>query len=281
VVEILLPGACGTIDFVSRVRRSRLLGSIVLTAGLLVFVPAGGARPTASLSLFVSFFANGTVTVTTPDGTAIGTTSGTPTLIPAGFYTIVFSGPGGCTALPYFHLTGPGTNIVTNMAEGAAQRSTNTANLLPSSTYQWISDAFPNVVHTFTTSAVVEGSPPSGGETPTGTTGKGKGVTYPDLVGSEIAPFRGTLTAAVSPAGRLSLAYKGKGLTSLKAGKYTIAVTDRSANAGLVLQKLKRSPVSITGSAFMGTRSVHVQLTAGRWLFAGGRGEPSYTIAVS
>jgi hypothetical protein len=269
------------VRFATNLRGSRLLGSILLAVGVLALTPAGGARPTASLSLFVSFFANGTVTVTLPDGTAIGTTSGTPTLIPAGFYTIVFSGPGGCTALPYFHLTGPGTNIATNMAEGAAQRSTNTANLLPSSTYTWISDAFPNVVHTFTTSAVVEGSPPSGGETPTSTAGKGKGVTYPDLVGSEIVPFRGTLTASVSPSGRLSLAYKGKGLTSLKAGKYTIAVTDRSANAGLVLQKLKRAPVSVTGSGFMGTRSVHVQLTAGRWLFAGGRGEPSYTIAVS
>ena len=180
-----------------------------------------------------------------------------------------------------FCLYGPGTNLATNMAEGASQRSTNTANLLPSSTYTWVSDAFPNVVHTFTTSAVVEGSPPSGGQSPTSGAGKGKAVTYPDLVGSEIVPNRGMLTAAVNTAGRLSLAYRGKSLTSLKAGKYTIAVTDRSANAGLVLQKLKRAPLSITGSAFMGTRSVHVRLTAGRWLFAGGRGEPSYTIAVS
>ena len=264
----------------TKVRPSRLLGSIALTAGLLVLAPVGGARPTADLSLFVSFFANGTITVALPDGTQIGSTGGAPTLIPAGFYTIVFSGPGGCTALPYFHLTGPGTNIATNMAEGAAQRSTNTANLLPSSTYVWTSDAFPNVLHTFTTSAVVEGSPPSGLESTTGGGGRGKGVTYPDLVGSGIVPFRGTLTAAISAAGRLSLAYKGKGLTSLRAGKYTIAVDDRSANAGFVLEKLKRAPVAITGSAFMGTRTAHVRLTAGRWLFAAGRGEPSYTIAV-
>jgi hypothetical protein len=106
-------------------------------------------------------------------------------------------------------------------------------------------------------------------------------VTYPDLVGSAIVPFRGTLTAAVSAAGRLSLAYKGKSLKSLKAGKYTIAVTDRSANAGFVLEKLARAPHAITGNTFMGTRTVHVRLTAGRWLFAAGRGEPSYTIAVS
>lgn len=276
MAEILLPA--GTLR--DEVRRSRLLGSIALTAGLLVLAPAG-AQPTADLSLYVSFFANGAITVTLPDGTPIGSTSGTPTPVPAGFYTFVFSGPGGCTALPYFHLTGPGTNLATNMAEGAAQRATNSANLLPSSTYVWTSDAFPNVVHTFTTSAVVEGSPPSGAESATGAAGKGKGVTYPDLVGSEIAPSRGKLTAAVSTAGRLSLAYGGKSLTSLKAGRYTIDVTDRSANAGLVVEKVKRAPVAITGKAFMGTRSVRVQLTAGRWLFAAGRGEPSYTIAVT
>jgi hypothetical protein len=56
-------------------------------------------------------------------------------------------------------------------------------------------------------------------------------------------------------------------VASLKAGKYRIAVTDRSANAGFVLGKLDRPSVSITGSAFMGTRSASVRLTPGRWLF--------------
>src|SRR4029078_12851971 len=117
--------------------------------------------PAANLSLYVSFFANGNISVTLPDGAPLGSTSGAPTVSPAGFYTLVFSGPGGCTALPYFHLTGPGTNIVSNMAEGAASRGTTPANLLPSSTYVWSDDAFPGVLHTFVPSAVVEGSPPS------------------------------------------------------------------------------------------------------------------------
>ena len=122
-------------------QRLGLLTSIALSAGLLLLPSAAQSGSAASLSLYVSFFANGTISVTLPDGSSLGVTSGAPPVIPAGYYTLVFSGPGGCTALPYFHLTGPGANIVTNMAEGATQKTTNTANFLPSSTYVWSDDA--------------------------------------------------------------------------------------------------------------------------------------------
>lgn len=261
--------------------RLRLLAAGVCGACLLLLAPLAQGASRASLTLYVSFFANGTISVTLPDGSQLGTTSGQAPVIPAGYYTLVFSGPGGCTALPYFHLTGPGTNIVTNMAEGTAQKATNNANLLPSSTYSWSSDAFPNVLHTFSTSAVVEGAPPSGPASNNGATPTGKGVTYPDIVGSAIVPFRGTLTAAVSTSGRLSLAYKGKSLTQLKAGRYTISVTDRSANAGFVLRKVGRAPLALTSSAFMGAHSSSVRLTAGKWLFGVAAGRAIYTITVS
>ena len=257
----------------------RLLAAIAIGAGLLL-APGANGRPSASLTLYVSFFANGSIAVTLPDGTSLGTTSGAPPVIPAGYYTLVFSGPGGCTALPYFHLTGPGTNVVSNMAEGAASRATNTANLLPSSTYVWSDDAFPGVLHTFTTSAVVEGSPPSPSTSGTGSASTGKGVSYPDLVGSEIVSFRGTLTAAVTAAGRLSLAFHGKSLTSLKAGKYTIAASDRSASTGFSLQKRGHAAVSITSGAFMGKRTASVHLTAGTWLFTTGPGKSTYSVVV-
>ena len=261
------------------VQRLGLIASIALSAGLLLLAPAAQARSTASLSLVVSFFANGTISVTLPDGTPLGAANGAPQVIPAGYYTLLFSGPGGCTSLPYFHLTGPGTNIVTNMAEGATQKTTNTANFLPSSTYVWSDDAFPGALHTFTTSAVVEGSPPSGSESTTGTAAKGKGVTYQDIVGSDIVPFRGTLTAALSAAGRFSLAYKGKSVARLKAGKYTIKITDASSTVGFTLEKLKHTAASLTSSAFVGKRSTSVHLTAGTWLFAAGRDK--YSVVVS
>jgi len=256
-----------------------LLTSIALSAGFLLLAPAAQSGSAASLSLYVSFFANGTISVTLPDGSSLGATSGAPPVIPAGFYTLVFSGPGGCTALPYFHLTGPGANIVTNMAEGATQKTVNTANLLPSSTYAWSDDAFPGVVHTFVTSAVVEGSPPSPTST-SGTQSTGQGVSYPALVGSAVVPFRGRLTAAVSAAGRLSLAYKGKSITSLKAGRYTITVTDRSSSGGFRVEKPKHAALTITSSAFVGMHSASVRLTSGRWLFAAGSGSPVYSILV-
>jgi hypothetical protein len=166
------------------------------------------------------------------------------------------------------------------MAEGAAQKATNTANLLPSSTYSWVDDAFPGVVHTFTTSAVVEGSPPSPTSTVAGSGGSGKGVSYPDIVGSAIAPFRGTLTAAVSAAGRLSLSYRGRGIGRLKAGRYTVTVVDASSAHGLVLRKPNHAPITVSGSAFMGRRSASVRLTAGRWLFGVDPGKAAYSVAV-
>ena len=74
-------------------------------------------------------------------------------MIPAGYYALVFSGPGGCSALPNFKLNGPGTSIVTSMSEGAVLKAIQSANFTPTSTYTWIDDAFPNVVHTFSTSS--------------------------------------------------------------------------------------------------------------------------------
>ncbi len=61
------------------------------------------------------FAANGTISVTLPDGTPVGSPGGAPTVIPAGFYAVMFSGPAGTTGVPYFQLTGPGVDILENM----------------------------------------------------------------------------------------------------------------------------------------------------------------------
>ena len=85
-------------------------------------------------------------------------------------------------------------------------------------------------------------------------------------MGSAIVPFRGTLTGTVSAAGSLTLAYKGKSVTSLMPGRYMITVSDRSATSGFLLEKLAHAAMSLTGVEFVGKRSVSVDLTAGRWL---------------
>ena len=92
---------------------------------------------------------NGAISVALPNGQPVGVTSGAPTVIPAGFYTVVLTGPGGCTAMPHFNLNGPGEAIHDNLNEGESDNFTYNAYFLPNSTYTWSSDAAPCVVHTF------------------------------------------------------------------------------------------------------------------------------------
>ena len=143
-----------------RGRALRLAASGALLAGLLASVPAGQARDVSNPSLDVTFFLNGTISVTLPDGTPVGSTSGAPTVIPAGYYTLLLSGPGACSQLPLFDLSGPGEHLNDDMSGGEVNTEVYTAYFAPSSTYTWrIDNVDPAVVHTFVTSATVVGSP--------------------------------------------------------------------------------------------------------------------------
>jgi hypothetical protein len=250
--------------------------SALLVAGLLVLAPA--ARAT-TLSLYVTFSPTGTITVTLPDGTPVGSTSGAPTVIPAGYYTLFLSGPGACTQLPLFELKGPGEDIFSDMTAGEVDYTSQNAYFKPNSTFIWRNYAAPGVVHTFVTSGDVQGTQP----TPLSPAGAGMSstVTSDDIVGSLVGPFRGTLTATVSATGRLSLVQKGKSLAGLKAGRYTIVVRDASTSSGVFLQKAKGSPVAVTTTQFVGKRSTSVRLTAGRWQVLTRPGKPAYSISVS
>jgi hypothetical protein len=250
-------------------------------AGLLALAPTAGARTAANPSLTVHFSLTGTITVTGPTGAPLGTTSGSPTVIPAGYYTVLLQGPGGCANIPYFELKGPGESIINNLTEGELDNDAVNAYFQPNSTYTWRNREAPGSLFTFVTSSDVVGSPPpvagpKGNEAPNHTT-----VSSTDFVGSAILPFRGKLVASVSAAGRLSLAYGGKIVASLKAGRYTVAVTDKSSTSGLILRRGKYAPTRITGAKFVGKHSTSVKLAAGHWIFSPGTGTQSYSVAVS
>jgi hypothetical protein len=248
---------------------------------LVVFAPTAIAARAANLSLYVSFFSNGSISLTSPDGSVVGTTSGTPTVVPAGFYTLVFSGPGGCTLLPNFRLSGPGTNLVTTLTEAQGQKNPTGVDLLPSSTYTWSSDAVPGSVYTFVTSAQVEGSPPTAGTSSGSYSSSGKHVTSQDIVGSAVAASRGTLDVSVSAAGKLALVYHGKSVGHLKSGRYTFVITDASRSRGLVLQKAKGAARTLTAPGYTGKRTASVTLTSGSWVFADGAGGKPLAVLVS
>src|SRR5262245_57514662 len=169
-----------------------LLGSAAI---LLLGAPTGHAARTANLSLNVNFTPAGVVTVTLPDGTPVGSTSGAATVIPAGYYSLNLSGPGECINLPLFQLTGPGVNIQDDMLGGEVEKNTLFATFLPNTTYTWHIDRSANVVHTFRTSSDVVGT-----QSPTTTTAKptstGK-LKSEDVVGSALLPARGTIVGAV------------------------------------------------------------------------------------
>jgi hypothetical protein len=214
-----------------------------------------------------------------PDGTPVGTTNGSPTVIPSGYYTVELSQPG-CVTVPYFALGGPGVQILDDLDGGELQNDSHQVELLPNSTYSWSSNAAPGTIYTFVTSALVVGAPPTPGA-PAGVT-TGRGPTNTDPVGSAL-PHRASaphLSAAVSPDGVASLRRAGARATRLSPSLYTITVADRSATRGFVLQRPNHQVIVQSGRAFVGVVSVSVRLTPGRWLLNAGPGTASTLLIV-
>ena len=260
-------------------RALRLIAWVGTVAAVLAVPSAALGRSAANPTIRVQFSLTGTITVAGPSGAPLGTTSGQPTVIPAGYYTVLLLGPGGCAVIPYFELKGPGQNIANNLTEGELDNDSVNVYFQPNSTYTWRNREVP-AVFTFATSSEVVGTAPAvagpkGNQSSNHTTVKSS-----DFVGSQVLPFRGTLTGAVTAAGRLSLSYKGKSVTSLKAGRYTISVDDRSSASGFLVQKLRHAATVVTGRTFVGRRATKLQLTAGKWVFMPAGGKQGYTIPV-
>jgi hypothetical protein len=257
-----------------------LIAAGLVAAALLVLPSAAVGRVSVNPSINVNYSLNGNVTVSLPDGTPVGTTSGSPSVIAAGWYTFEMIGPGGCASIPQFILKGPGLYLSDNLDGGETSFIEHVVHLLPNSTYTWSNDAFPSVIHTLQTNSNLLGSPPPDASKSGLSSSNHTTVSSTDLAGSGVLPFRGTLTGAVSAAGRLTISFKGKSVASLKAGVYTVVVTDKSSTTGFMLQKIKRT-VSITGPAFVGKRTASVRLTAGQWIVTPRLGQTTYSITVS
>ncbi len=249
-------------------------GLVVLAAAL---VPMAQARGAATLNLTVTFTATGSITVTLPDGTPVGTTSGTPTTIPAGYYTVQEWGPGGCTQVPYFEIHGPQENVRDNLTEGEVNALTYTAYFAPSSTYTWINDAT-GTPHTFVTGSTLVGTPPPVAGSTLANAGE---ASSQDLVGSAVAPFRGKLVGTVTATGKLSLLFKGARPTTLAPGRYTVVVKDQSTKVGLKLAEAKGMKMTVTTAPFTGTRTASIKLTSGKVSVGTTAGVKSFSLAVS
>ena len=174
---------------------------------------------------------------------------------------------------PVFTLTGPGVNL-TFAFPGQAVNDQEMVTLQPSSTYVAADATNPSgTQRPFSTSAT--GSPTSLLGPPPGTSSSGTTSTQPDLVGSGITPFRGKLVAAVSAGSAATLRFGGRSVSSLKPGRYDIAVSDATPRAGFFVQRAGGKPVAITGVHFVGKHSAKLVLTDGTWLFFAKAGHAS------
>jgi hypothetical protein len=148
------------------------------------------------------------------------------------------------------------------MTAGCESDKVFTETFQPNATYIAQDLNQPSVAHgSFTTLA--SGTP----VVPTTTYGGGKGTpeVSTDIVGS--LAVAGTLNATVA-GGKPTLTTKGKTVSSLKAGRYKWAITDRDAKAGLmILGPTSKAPTSLSGVKFVGKRSVAIKLTAGKWTY--------------
>jgi hypothetical protein len=241
----------------------------LLTAFVSLVVAPGPSMGASNPVLEVAFSAQGSASVTSADGSPVGSTGGAPTVIAAGYYAIALSGPAGITA--QIDIDGPGVSVDGSL-DACASGTTYEAYFEPNSTYTWREPSAPGVVGTFVTSGEVVGSPPpsTGSSSPTGSaSGSSQGLGNQGVVGSAATavPLRGTLLGSVSRSGSLDLTFKGKPVVRLLAGNYTITVTDNSAKSRFILQENLEPPITISGLASVGKRTLTLDLTAGRWFF--------------
>jgi hypothetical protein len=242
---------------------------------------AGAAQAAPQLQLTLDLTAANTLQVTTPSG-AVLTTSGA---IPPGSYQVVVNNdvPDIRDVDHMFHFSGPGVVLMTDMGAGDNKTESYPETLVNNATYVFQDDKQPGIGRiTLTTSASASsGTGSSGGGSTSGSSGtssntgsSGTSSNSSILSGSSgrAAVFRGSLDGVVTSSGAISLTKAGEPVTTLKAGRYKITVTDKAPAESFTIQKIRVPAHTITGSQFVGRHTVMLILSAGQWFYY-----PSFT----
>jgi hypothetical protein len=229
---------------------------------------------------------------------AVGDNGAPISVIPPGRYQVVVTSPMpfgepdlaaatdpnyACGHAVSFRLTGPGVSLHTTLEDGDAAFDQLQATF-QTGTYVAQEDRRPTVARI--AFSVSSGAPSTGAGTTTGgssgggtsgggSTGKGTAANPTSL------QVRGTLDGNVTTAGKLTLKYKGKTVSSLKAGRYKVTVLDETGKTGFSLQKLGVKPVKVTGPSFLGRHSVTVTLRPGQWFFYSTPGKKRYFVVTA
>jgi hypothetical protein len=261
-------------------RRVSILTAAVVFAAVLVASGSAATKDAGLPTLYVAYNMNCTFTIANDAGSQISQ-------IPPGTYQVQITTPvvfadvdltdsqgtmTACQSFVQFSITGPGVNLATTLQDGDEDYGLIDATFQPGATYTAVDNNQPSVARlVFTTAAsgspVIPTNPDSGG-------GTGKGSSQSDVVGSKSTTTttatvvdRGTLLATVSAAGKLSLTFDGKAVSTLKSGRYTITVSDHSKKSGFIVQESGNTANTVSTGVFTGKRSVTVSLGRGQWFF--------------
>ena len=262
-----------------------VVGSVLVAAGIASSPSSSGTAPKPTLYFLYSM--NCTFTVQDDSGNTV-------TSIPPGSYqvevrtplafgTVPLSAYGdtdmtACKGMPQFQLTGPGINLSTTMTAGCQSDLTFPETFQPSSTYVAVDNNQPTVAHV-TLTTLANGTPTNPNVVLGATTSHTE--TSSSLIGQNIIPFRGTLTATLSAKGKPTLTDKGKVVSTLQVGRYTFAITDQDPKGSFtILGPKMKSKTSLTGVKFVGKHSATVTLKAGKWTYSTGFGQ-THTFVVT
>jgi hypothetical protein len=249
---------------------------VAMLAGALALVPFAHAAAADTQKMYVTFEVTGAFRVALPDGTSVGTANPPGTTITPGTYELVFDN-GYNVKNVNFQLTGPNVSLQEDMGGGEETAAGDYVTFLPSSQYRY-HDANNQTSPTFFLQTAASGGSVGGtgaGLPGSNTASSGSSSSNSTVVGSKGSSsssssstplaLRGTLTGTVTAAGTLNLSLNGKPVTTLKSGRYTFAVTDRSRKGGFIVQRIRNDATTVTGVGFVGKRSLTLALRAGQW----------------
>jgi hypothetical protein len=252
---------------------------------------AFGVQGSFAASIVMALNADSTLEVRLDTGVRIRTSTAPGVVIAPGTYsTVVISEvPEFRDDYHMFHLTGPGVNLQTDLLAGDERAEPHTVVLQPNSVYTFRDERNASLGAVFfstsgagtAVSGTTNSSAGSGASAGSGPTTSNTPVSKnTDQVGSKVK-VRGSLAGSVSTAGKLRLLFKGKQVSSLRAGRYTVSVLDETSKGAFVLQLRNKAPVTISGKVHIGRSTVTLTLTAGQWMFYSSPGKKTFFVVVN
>jgi plastocyanin len=242
-------------------QRARLLSGVVgvLLIGAALVSRLGTNNSTAAVSstLHGNVGPGFDISLTFDDGSPV-------TALPAGTYTVQVVDQ---AADHNFHLVGPGVDQETSV--DAVESARWTVTFGNNAAYVFQCDPHASEMN----GRFTVGSPPPDVAP---TTSGGKSAARP---AASSDPLVGRLQASVSGGGKLALVVNGKPVTKLKQGSYAIVVKDASPKYDFTVRQVAGPEgTALTSVAFVGTRTVTLDLGAGQWKYYSSRREAASSV---